>query len=274
MNLQTKIAIALAGSLALIADSVFYVVKAKANNPGQQQADASVLIDGEHPVTLNEPGRLLFRNDAPGPDHGKISSVAVGDPGGARRVSKLGCERFYVAKAGGLCLTNDPGAIKGSVSSFVDSGLAEVKRVDVAGVPNRAKLSPDGRMASWTMFAAGDSYAQPGSFSTRTAIMDREKDELSSNIEGILLFISGEQHLAQDVNYWGVTFTSDNRTFYATVGSGGKTYLVKGDNEAWRVDSVRENAECPSLSPTARSSTSRSGSNRALGVSTCSIWRR
>ncbi|WP_370942746.1 TolB family protein [Amycolatopsis sp. cg5] len=249
MNLRAKTAIAVAGSAVLIAASVFYVVQAKANNPGQQEADASVLVDRGQPAVLTEPGRLVFRNDAPGPDHGKVASVAVGDPGGARRVSGLACERFYVTKARGLCLANDPGAIKGSVASFVDGALAEVKRVDVAGVPNRAKLSPDGRMASWTTFAAGDSYAQPGSFSTRTAIMDREKDELSANIEGILLFIDGTQHLAQDVNYWGVTFASDNRTFYATVGSGGKTYLVKGDNEAWRVESLRENVECPSLSP-------------------------
>ncbi|MFD8491766.1 hypothetical protein [Amycolatopsis sp. NPDC059657] len=249
MDLKAKIAVALAGTTALIATSVFYVVKAKANNPERQQADAGVPVDQEHPVRLTVPGQLLFRNGAPGPGYGKVASVSIADPGGPRRVSELTCERFYVAASTGLCLANEPGPMPSAVARFVDGALTETKRVDVAGVPNRAKLSPDGRMGSWTTFATGDSYAQPGSYSTRTAIMDREQSELSSNIEGIPLRIEDKAYRGEDVNYWGVTFMPGNRTFYATVGTGGRTYLIEGDNEAWKAHTLRENVECPSLSP-------------------------
>ncbi|WP_410579329.1 hypothetical protein [Amycolatopsis sp. lyj-108] len=249
MKLPMKFVVALAGVAALAAASVVYVVQAKANSPERRTADATVAVDSAQPVVLGEPGRLLFRNGAAGPGYGNVASVPVSDPGGPRRVSSLSCERFYTAADGGLCLAKEPTPMPGAVARFVDTALTEVKRVDVPGIPNRAKLSPAGRMGSWTTFVTGDSYSTPGTFSTRTAIMDRERNELSSNIEGIPLRIGDAVHRGEDVNYWGVTFAADQRTFYATVATGGRTYLVQGDNEAWNARTLRENAECPSLSP-------------------------
>ncbi len=249
MKLPVKFVVALAGVVALAAASVVYVVQAKANSPERQTADAAVAVDSSQPVSLGEPGRLLFRNGAPGPGYGNVASVPVFEPGSPRRISSLACERFYTSADGGLCLAKEPTPMPGAVARFVDAALGEVKRVDVPGIPNRAKLSPGGRMGSWTTFVTGDSYSKPGTFSTRTAIMDRERNELSSNIEGIPLRIGDEQHRGEDVNYWGVTFAADERTFFATVATGGRTFLVQGDNEAWKARTLRENAECPSLSP-------------------------
>ncbi|KFZ81531.1 TolB [Amycolatopsis sp. MJM2582] len=249
MKLPVKFVVALAGVAALAAASVVYVVQAKAKSPERQAADATVAVDSSGQVGLGEQGRLLFRNGASGPGYGNVASVSVSDPGGPRRISSLTCERFYTVANGGLCLAKDSTPMAGAVARFVDAALGEVKRVDVPGIPNRAKLSPGGRMGSWTTFVTGDSYSTPGTFSTRTAIMDRELNELSSNIEGIPLRIGDVPHRGEDVNYWGVTFAADERTFYATVATGGRTYLVQGDNTAWNARTLRENAECPSLSP-------------------------
>ncbi|KZB85914.1 hypothetical protein [Amycolatopsis regifaucium] len=249
MKLPVKFVVALAGVAALAAASVVYVVQAKANSPERQVAGTTVAVDSSVPVMLGERGRLLFRNEAPGPGYGNVASVPVSDPGGARRISSLACERFFTAVDRGLCLAKEPTPRPGAVARFVDAGLGEVKRVEVPGIPNRAKLSPGGRMGSWTTFVTGDSYSKPGTFSTRTAIMDRERDELSSNIEGIPLRIGDVPQRGEDVNYWGVTFAADERMFFATVATGGRTYLVRGDNEAWNARTLRENAECPSLSP-------------------------
>jgi hypothetical protein len=46
-----------------------------------------------------------------------------------------------------------------------------------------------------------------------------------------------------------VTFAEDNNRFYATLGSGGKTYLIEGDIAKREARVLKENAECPSLSP-------------------------
>ncbi|MFB9908684.1 hypothetical protein [Allokutzneria oryzae] len=244
-----RVVIAVLGTVVLAGAAITYTVHAMGSSPERQQADTSVLVDRSGGVRLDEPGRLVFRNTAPGPDHGKVASVSLADPTGPRRVSGLSCERFFVNAGGGLCLASAPGPLPSAVAVFVDRELREVRRVDVAGIPNRAKLSADGRMASWTTFVTGDSYAQGGTFSTRTAIMDRAGDQLYSNIEDIPLTVAGERRHAEDVNYWGVTFAQDNKRFYATVATGSQTHLVVGDYDAWEVRTLRENAECPSLSP-------------------------
>ena len=193
------------------------------------------------PVELSA-GRLVFVDDV----SGKVASVPLSDPSGPRRVSSLSCKRFYTAAQQGVCLADRSGPLPGSVSVFVDRSLTETRRVDVAGVPNRAKLSADGRMASWTTFVTGDSYAQAGTFSTRTAIFDRQSEVYSSNIEGTR--VAGMK-TTDDMNFWGVTFASDDRTYYATLSTAGKTYLVRGDASEESATPLRENAECPSLSP-------------------------
>lgn len=196
------------------------------------------------PVELSS-GRLLFVDEV----SGNVASVPLTDPSGPRRVSSLSCKRFYTAGGQGLCLADASGPLPGAVAVFVDRGLQERRRVEVDGVPNRAKLSPDGRMASWTTFVTGDSYAQAGTFSTRTAIFDQETEVYSSNIEGTQ--IAGMK-TTNDMNFWGVTFAPDDRTYYATMSTAGKTHLIQGDSVDESAKSLRENAECPSLSPDGR----------------------
>ncbi|SEP78075.1 hypothetical protein [Lentzea albida] len=190
-------------------------------------------------------GRLVFVDEV----SGRVASVPLSSPGGPRRVSSLSCKRFYTAAGKGLCLADASGPLPGSAAVFVDRSLAERRRVEVSGVPNRAKLSADGRMASWTTFVTGDSYAQAGTFSTRTAILDTETEVYASNIEGTR--VEGMK-LANDRNFWGVTFTPDDRTYYATLSTAGKTYLIQGDAAEESAKALRENAECPSLSPDGR----------------------
>ena len=61
--------------------------------------------------------------------------------------------------------------------------------------------------------------------------------------------MDGKPVLGADRNFWGVTFVPDDTTFYATAASGGRTWLVKGDLATRSLVAVRDNAECPSLSP-------------------------
>ncbi|MET9629290.1 hypothetical protein ABZX92_17690 [Lentzea sp. NPDC006480] len=193
-------------------------------------------------VDLSEAGRLVFVDEV----SGKVASVPLSSPNGPRRVSSLSCKRFYTAAQQGLCLAEAEGPLPRATALFVDKALAERRRVQMPGVPNRAKLSADGRMASWTTFVTGDSYSKSDSFSTRTGIFDQAAETYSSNVEG--LTVAGVTSI-EDQNYWGVTFAADDRTFYATLGTGGKTYLVRGDAVDRAGQKLRENAECPSLSP-------------------------
>ena len=70
-----------------------------------------------------------------------------------------------------------------------------------------------------------------------------------ANLEDFAVTREGRRITAIDVNFWGVTFARDSDRFYATLATGGKTYLIEGSIEARTARVLHENVECPSLSP-------------------------
>jgi Tol biopolymer transport system component len=91
---------------------------------------------------------------------------------------------------------------------------------------------------------SGDSYVG-ADFTTRAAIFDTQTGAYTKNLE--TYDVVGVRK-APDINIWGVTFADDDR-FYATLATGGKTHLVEGSVSARRLKVLRDNVECPSLSP-------------------------
>lgn len=172
-------------------------------------------------------------------------------PTGAPTVTTTGCERSYAAADTLLCLRTE-GSIVATQYAEVYHDTAGVPKlvdkVELPGIPSRARLSADGEMAAWTVFVSGDSYNGPN-FSTRTGILDLRTRALVPNLEAFTAYVDGAPYHAVDVNYWGVTFTSDDDHFYATMGSAGQTWLMYGDLAAQTLHSVTTNVECPSLSP-------------------------
>ncbi|MGP3926986.1 hypothetical protein [Streptomyces sp. 8N616] len=190
---------------------------------------------------------------APGPrlltlmSTGQVTTVDRDNPGGTRAVSKTKCDRIYAAAGTVACLYAD--GILGTVTMRVlDADLKERKAIPVSGIPNRVRVSTSGRMVSWTAFVGGDSYATLD-FSTRTGIYDTKTGTLFKTLETFAVTKDGKPYQSVDVNYWGVTFTDDDNTFYATMYTKGHRYLVQGDFAARTVRTLRDHVECPSLSP-------------------------
>ncbi|MBO9627100.1 MAG: PD40 domain-containing protein [Microbacterium sp.] len=193
----------------------------------------------------------LYVRDADGYvvlQRGGLDGLAKGDETPEREGTGLDCFRFYSAGGTSLCLTPHGGLQPMTTARILDAQLDEITTIDFGGVPNRARVSPSGRMVAWTVFVSGDDYAT-SDFSTRTGFYDTRSELLVKSLEGIGLFIDGEYRTPADANFWGMTFTDDDNVFYATVSTGGQTYLVKGDIEAWTATALRANVECPSLSP-------------------------
>lgn len=205
---------------------------------------------GAAPLTLAGPPRLLFRSTESGPGYGHLATVAAADPGGARQVGDRTCDRVYAANGTALCLTVERGVIARNYALILDGTLHEVRRIELSGTPNRARLSASGRMASWTVFVYGDSYAA-SSFSTRTSILDTRTGDLVESLEDFAVTRDGKDVRTPDRNFWGVTFAADDNTFYATMSTANptRTYLVRGDLKARSAVVLRDNVECPSLSP-------------------------
>ncbi|MEV4144203.1 hypothetical protein AB0J40_11070 [Amycolatopsis sp. NPDC049691] len=228
-----KIVLALAGTALLVAAAAAYTVSAR-----HDSADATPAAQ----LTLN-PGQLLFRDTATG-------RVGVLDQG-KRQLSGVKCDRFAAAKQTAVCLAVQPGTLPAVTDVLVlDDHLAVRHTETLPGTPSRARVSPDGKRVYWTLFVTGDSYAQTG-FSTRAGLYEVDTGRLVKTIEELPVFVDDKRYFAADVNYWGITFAPDGNRFYATLGSKGKTYLVEADYRRFRGKALRENVECPSLSPDA-----------------------
>ncbi|MGW4527109.1 hypothetical protein [Amycolatopsis sp. NPDC004378] len=235
--MKTRILIAVAGVLVLAGAAVAYVGFASARNHDVAATGA---------VSLSPGPRLLFRSTADA-DRGHVTSVSAADPGGPRTVSPLSCVRVYAAGGTGICLRQD-----GDLTTYqlvvLDAQLASKREIPLVGLPNRARVSASGRMLAWTVFVTGDSY-NGGMFSTRAGILDTVTGDLAGTLEDYAVTVDGRPYQAADLNFWGVTFTRDDRHFYATMSTAGHRYLVAGDFAAHTIRTLRENVECPSLAP-------------------------
>ncbi|MFG2103947.1 TolB family protein [Micromonospora echinaurantiaca] len=202
------------------------------------RADLPAVRSGPH---------LVFRNTALGPDYGRVAMVPLAAPAGPRAVTGASCERVHATRDAALCLAADRGLVTTYRAQVLGADWAPRRNLPLVGTPSRARLSRDGSLAATTTFVQGDSYANPGQFSTRT-VVSRVDGEVIGDLEEFTLVVAGKRVTAIDRNLWGVTFADDDR-FYATAASGGRTWLVEGSLAARRVTALRADAECPSLSP-------------------------
>ncbi|MDQ0597222.1 hypothetical protein QF037_001567 [Streptomyces canus] len=219
----------------------------RADRANRPQAGGPAVSGGK--VTLGQKDRLMFVNAAAGPHRTAVASVPSTEPGSGRTASDLKCARFYAAAGTGVCLQSDTGVLKqNNRALLLDSDLRTRHTYSLAGTPSRARVSPSGRFVAWTVFVSGESYAS-AFFSTRTSILDTRTMKLTPSLETFSIDLDGRSYKAADVNFWGVTFAGDDDTFYATLNTDNRTYLVRGSISRQTVTTLIENVECPSLSP-------------------------
>jgi hypothetical protein len=237
----------LAAILAVtLAGSVGYVWNVRRDQAATLAAAPAVSAGGDLGALRSQP-HLVFRSTALGQGYGQVAVVPLSAPGGPRAFTPASCERVYATAADAICLSADRGLVTTYKAQLLDTGWTPARDLPLTGLPSRARLSRDGSLVATTTFVFGDSYANPGQFSTRT-VVTRTDGEVVGDIEKFELVVNGKVITAADKNLWGVTFLDDDR-FYATAASGGKTWLVDGSLTQRRVTSVRGDVECPSLSP-------------------------
>ena len=190
---------------------------------------------------------IVFQNRALGAQYGMVSAVALDNPGGPRTITKTSCDRVYAAQDKIVCLAARRGVVTTYSARVLTANMKPVQPLPLTGIPSRARLSADAKYASTTTFVAGDSYAG-ASFSTRTTIT-KVGDRTVGDLESFSLLHDGRRIAPPDRNFWGVTFAPDDNSFYATVAWSGHTWLAKGDLAKKTITTIRQDAECPSLSP-------------------------
>ena len=191
-------------------------------------------------VRLDEPGMVLRDTTT-----GRLSVQRSS----GRAQSALSCARVYVAAGTGVCLRRNPDRPGTYEVAILDTALRVLRRAPLAGIPTRARLSASGRMAAWTVFVSGDSYAS-SSFSTRSSVWDLRTGKRVATLED---FAVAGTRPPRDANFWGVSFAADDDTFYATMSTGTgarqRFHLVRGSVRARSVRVVADGVECPSVSP-------------------------
>ncbi|WP_369242361.1 TolB-like translocation protein [Streptomyces sp. R21] len=233
--------------LAGVGTGVVLHAASRADRANQPQPGGPTVSTGK--LTLDQKGRLAFVNAAAGPHRTAVASVPSTDPRSGRIASDLKCARFYAAAGTGVCLQSNPGVLKQSNRALLlDAGLRTRRTFPLAGTPSRARVSPSGRFVAWTVFVSGESYSS-AFFSTRTSVLDTRTMKLTPSLETFSVVKDGKPYHASDINFWGVTFASDDDTFYATLNTASKTYLVRGSLSRRTVTTLVQNVECPSLSP-------------------------
>jgi hypothetical protein len=240
MTLRTRLAITLVAVL-LLGGAAFGYVRHAADRSGDSSAGVTT-------VSLRPGPDLAVRSTSDSAGYGHLAVVPAATPTGPRSVGAAQCVRVYAAGNRGVCLRPSTTAVGGYEVAVLNADGAPLRAVPVAGLPSRARISQSGRMVSWTVFVTGDSY-NGGQFSTRTGILDLGASTLVNSLEGFTVRVDGRPYQSQDVNYWGVTFAADDNRFYATMATRGHRYLIQGDFAARTVTALRDNVECPSLSP-------------------------
>lgn len=256
MSTRNKIAILLGVCVLAIAATVGALLRNQSDNRRAKQHSTPVAQTSF--AELATAPRIVFRSTSRASNYGAVAAVALSDPSGPRGYLEAGtapvqCDRVYATAANLLCLASDRGIVttySADIYRTADGSASKEQNLPLAGVPSRARLSADGKLAATTSFVQGDSYAAT-TFSTRT-VVSRVGGASYGSLEDFRLIHQGKAIKPADRNYWGVTFAADDNTFYATVEWGQHTWLVRGSLAERTVRTLVEDAECPSLAPDGR----------------------
>jgi hypothetical protein len=193
--------------------------------------------------------RIVFRNTAMGSHYGNLAFLNYPMTGQTPQFVKgFSCEVVHVAGGQGICLTADRGVFTTYTARLFDVNFQDRFTIPLKGVPSRCRMSPNGKVAVFTVFLTGHSYTSMD-FTTQTILLETGSGAVIANLEDFAVTRDGQPFRAADFNYWGVTFTPDSKNFFCTLSSNRKHYLVKGDIASRTASVIHENVECPSLSP-------------------------
>jgi len=180
---------------------------------------------------------------------GQVKLIGLDPASPQSAQTALSCDRVHYAGGKGICLTLDKSAPNDVVLvTLFGSDFKPQRKFAMEGYPSRTRISPDGNYAAFTVFVTGHSYDDPN-MSTATILVDTASGANLGNLEEFETWKDGQRFQAPEFNFWGVTFAKDSNQFYATLRHGDTTYLVQGNLAARRLTVLRENVECPSLSP-------------------------
>jgi len=197
------------------------------------------------------PGSILVRRVLRGTPRADGALLEVGRGGEVTRVGRASCKRVHASVAGpALCLTRSYNGIDYD-GVVLDEDYREVTRFPVEGVPDRARVSSDGRYGAYTSFDRSGSrgyFESTRDFTTYTRIVDMRDGRELLRLEELRVTRGGTPVPHAGAELWGVTFATAGR-YFATLASDGEHLLIAGRVGSTRARVLRAGIECPAVSP-------------------------
>jgi hypothetical protein len=198
-----------------------------------------------------EKQQLLFRSTALGPAYGRLAVTPLSAADGPAMDLALTCDRVHFAGGRGICLTAERGVVTTYSAVLFDDRFAARHTLQLDGAPNRTRVSPDGRRGAVTLFAKAEAY-EGAAVLTRTLIIDMTAGTTIGELERFPVLREGTPAGPGTLGFRGVTFAADGNRFFATLRTREGPRLVEGDVDARTAHVIRDDVECPSLSPDER----------------------
>ena len=161
------------GSLVLAVGYTAWVIlrsgasaQAQGPLPAAAPGDLAAIQSGPHLLYLNQEEANM----------GNVKVVSLDPEASASAQTSLACGRVHYAGSNGLCLTYDP-SVSGALAqpqifvTLFGPDFQPRQQSTIEGVLSRARVSPDGKYAAYTVFITGHSY-EDANMSTATVLLD------------------------------------------------------------------------------------------------------
>lgn len=210
------------------------------------------------------PPFLMFRTLGSRDLHGRVAMSPLDRPAGVRYVTPLLCTRVAYAAGAGICLTEEIGDVRvAHVAHTFDDRFRRRHRLELAGIPVRARMSPDGRRAAVTVYAEEESPSGER-LVARSVLIDVASGAVSRDVAEYSLSTDGFPSVHGPGDVGGVAFVGDSDRFVATLVTDDGRYLVSGAIRAQRLTVIARGLANEAVSPDGRRLIAKTAAGRGL----------
>jgi hypothetical protein len=193
---------------------------------------------------------VMFRSLAADDFHGHVAMVSAAGPDVNRHVAALSCARVHYAGGTGICMVEEPvGKDVKHVAFLFDSTFTRGKRIELTGVPIRARVSPDGRRAAISVFRESHPPGGDERVATESFVVDVTNGRVVADLRDFALDPGNEPPPAGPLDFASVAFGRDGDRFFATLATTAQTYIVAGSIAARNLTVARAGVANEALSP-------------------------
>jgi hypothetical protein len=235
---------------AAIAVAAIYFLRDRAYVPAPKTTRQLEPVIDAH--TTIPPPFVMFRALAPHQAHGRIAMMSLASSEPVRHITSLSCARLHYAGSAGLCFVeeSDGARVKHAAYTF-DRAFARGQRIELTGVPIRARVAPDGRHGAITVYGEEESPAGER-LASESFLLDMASGRVVADLREFSISNPRHAPIEGPMDISGVAFLADSNQFFVTLSTASTRYLMTGSIHARRLDVVTTGVANEAVSPDGR----------------------